>query len=165
MNISRRQAWGNRRIESAYRVIIRCPQTHKPETTMFKSLALFAVVYFIYVTGLHFMISTATIATHFHWCYPLVALCTTNAVRPPRPLAFSLLALPLVYLFSFARFVGETVWYLGFDTLRQMHGTMLPMMLAQLRENLSAQDVVLMLANVAAVFLALYLPARWSAKR
>ena len=165
MNISRRQAWGNRRIESAYRVIIRCPQTHKPETTMFKSLALFAVVYFIYVTGLHFMISTATIATHFHWCYPLVALCTTNAVRSPRPLAFSLLALPLVYLLSFARFVGETVWYLGFDTLRQMHGTMLPMMLAQLRENLSAQDVVLMLANVATVFLALYLPARWSAKR
>ena len=46
-----------------------------------------------------------------------------------------------------------------------MHGTMMPMMLAQLRENLSAQDVVLMLANVAAVFLALYLPARWSAKR
>ena len=80
-------------------------------------------------------------------------------------LAFSLAALPLVYLLSFARFVGETVWYLGFDTLRQMHGTMLPMMLAQLRENLSAQDVVLMLANVAAVFLALYLPARWSAKR
>ena len=131
---------------------------------MFKSLALFAVVYFIYVTGLHFMISTATIATQFN-SYPLVALCTTNAVRSPRPLAFSLLALPLVYLLSFARFVGETVWYLGFDTLRQMHGTMLPMMLAQLRENLSAQDVVLMLANVAAVFLALYLPARWSAKR
>ena len=132
---------------------------------MFKSLALFAAVYFIYVTALHFMISTATIATHFHWCYPLLALCAMNSVRPPRPLAFSIIALPLVYLLSFARFVGETVWYLGFDTLRQMHGTMLPMMLAQLRENLSAQDVVMMLANVATVFLALYLPARWSAKR
>ena len=79
-------------------------------------------------------------------------------------IAASLAALPLVYLLSFARFVGETVWYLGFDTLRQMHGTMLPMMLAQLRENLSAQDVVLMLANVATVFLALYLPARWSTR-
>ena len=128
---------------------------------MFKSLALFAVVYFIYVTGLHFMISTATIATHFHWCYPLVALCTTNAVRSPRPLAFSLLALPLVYLLSFARFVGETVWYLGFDTLRQMHGTMLPMMLAQLRENLTVSDVALMLANVILVFLALF----WGTRR
>ena len=85
--------------------------------------------------------------------------------RPPRPLAFSIIALPLVYLLSFARFVGETVWYLGFDTLRQMHGTMMPMMLAQLRENLTVTDVVLMLANVVLVFLALYLPARWSAKR
>ena len=131
---------------------------------MFKSLALFAANYLLDISVLH-LIPLAAVATHFHWVYPLVALCTTNAVRPPRPLAFSLAALPLVYLLSFARFVGETVWYLGFDTLRQMHGTMLPMMLAQLRENLSAQDVVLMLANVAAVFLALYLPARWSAKR
>ena len=42
---------------------------------------------------------------------------------------------------------------------------MMPMMLAQLRENLTATDIALMLTNVAAVFLALYLPARWSAKR
>ena len=92
-------------------------------------------------------------------------MLTGMVVRPPRPLAFSLIALPLVYLLSFARFVGETVWYLGFDTLRQMHGTMLPMMLAQLRDNLSAADVALMLAHVAAVFLALYFSARWSTRR
>ena len=79
----------------------------------------------------------------------------------PLLLAFSLAALPLVYLLSFARFVGETVWYLGFDTLRQMHGTMLPMMLAQLRENLTVSDVALMLANVILVFLALF----WGARR
>ena len=132
---------------------------------MFKSLALFAVNYLLDISVLH-LIPLAAVATHFHWVYPLVAAISALAItRYARPLAFSLAALPLVYLLSFARFVGETVWYLGFDTLRQMHGTMLPMMLAQLRENLTAQDVVLMLANVATVFLALYLPARWSAKR
>ena len=135
---------------------------------MFKSLALFVPLHFVDLLALHIAVP-ASLATHFHWCYPLIAainaMIAVLVARPPRPLAFSIIALPLVYLLSFARVVGETVWYLGFDTLRQMHGTMLPMMLAQLRENLSAQDVVMMLANVAAVFLALYLPARWSAKR
>ena len=70
-----------------------------------------------------------------------------------------------MYLLSFVRFVGETVWFLGFETLRQMHGTMLPMMLANLRDNLSAADVALLLAHVAAVFLALYFSARWSVRR
>jgi len=135
---------------------------------MFKSLALFAANYLLDISVLH-LIPLAAVATHFHWVYPLVAAIsaafTLAITRYARPLAFSLAALPLVYLLSFARFVGETVWYLGFDTLRQMHGTMLPMMLAQLRENLTVTDVVLMLANVVLVFLALYLPARWSAKR
>ena len=135
---------------------------------MFKSLALFAANYLLDIFVLH-LIPLAAVATHFHWVYPLVAAISTAftlaITRYARPLAFSLAALPLVYLLSFARFVGETVWYLGFDTLRQMHGTMMPMMLAQLRENLTITDVVLMLANVVLVFLALYLPARWSAKR
>jgi len=135
---------------------------------MFKSLALFVPLYFVDLLALH-LVAPASLATQFHWCYPLIAaiaaMLPVMVARPPRPLAFSLAALPLVYLLSFARFVGETVWYLGFDTLRQMHGTMMPMMLAQLRENLTAQDIVLMLANVAAVFLALYLSTRWSAKR
>ena len=111
------------------------------------------------------LIPLAAVATHFHWVYPLVAAIsaafTLAITRYARPLAFSLAALPLVYLLSFARFVGETVWYLGFDTLRQMHGTMLPMMLAQLRENLTVSDVALMLANVILVFLALF----WGARR
>ena len=135
---------------------------------MFKPLALFAPLYFVDLLALH-IVAPANVATQFHWCYPLVAavavMLTGMVVRPTRPLAFSLIALPLVYLLSFARFVGETVWYLGFDTLRQMHGTMLPMMLAQLRDNLSAADVALMLAHVAAVFLALYFSARWSTRR
>ena len=135
---------------------------------MFKSLALFVPLYFVDLLALH-IAAPASLATHFHWCYPLIAainaMIAVLVARPPRPLAFSIIALPLVYLLSFARFVGETVWYLGFDTLRQMHGTMMPMMLAQLRENLTVTDLTLMLANVVLVFLALYLPARWSAKR
>lgn len=135
---------------------------------MFKPLALFAPLYFVDLLALH-IVAPASVATQFHWCYPLVAavavMLTGMVVRPPRPLAFSLIALPLVYLLSFARFVGETVWYLGFDTLRQMHGTMLPMMLAQLRDNFTTADVALLLAHVAAVFLALYFSARWSVRR
>ena len=131
---------------------------------MFKPLALFAPLYFVDLLALH-IVAPASVATQFHWCYPLVAavavMLTGMVVRPTRPLVFSLAALPLVYLLSFVRFVGETVWYLGFDTLRQMHGTMLPMMLAQLRENLTVSDVALMLANVILVFLALF----WGARR
>ena len=92
---------------------------------MFKPLALFAPLYFVDLLALH-IVAPASVATQFHWCYPLVAavavMLTGMVVRPPRPLA-------------------------------------------QLRDNLSAADVALMLAHVAAVFLALYFSARWSTRR
>ena len=71
---------------------------------MFKSLALFAANYLLDISVLH-LIPLAAVATHFHWVYPLVAAIsaafTLAITRYARPLAFSLAALPLVYLLSF----------------------------------------------------------------
>ena len=70
---------------------------------MFKSLALFAANYLLDISVLH-LIPLAAVATHFHWVYPLVAAIsaafTLAITRYARPLAFSLAALPLVYLLS-----------------------------------------------------------------
>lgn len=125
-----------------------------------KTLALFALTYLF--TSLILLLPTP-LALHAAWCYPILALVAgKTAIRftPQRALPFALCALPLTYLLNAVRFIGETVYYMGFDTLRHMHGTMLPMMLANLRDNLDAHTIAAIILNIALVFAALYLAAR-----
>ena len=133
---------------------------------MFKALAVFAAVY-LALACLLFLPPTP-LALYAPWLYPLPAFAAAAAatrMASPRLWPFALFALPLVYLLNFARFVGETVWYVGIDTLRQMHGVMLPTMLAQLRSNLGAGDIALMALNVILVLAAIVLGGKLTTAR
>ena len=132
---------------------------------MLKALALFALTYAL-LSGL--LLLPTPLALHAPWCYPpfafaaaILAMFTT----PQRLFPFTLIALPLVYLLNFARFVGETVWYIGLDTIRQMHDVMLPMMLAQLRDNLDACEIAAIALNIALVLAAIALGAKLTPAR
>lgn len=131
---------------------------------MFKALAVFAAVY-LALACLLFLPPTP-LALYAPWLYPLPAFATAaTRMASPRLWLFALFALPLVYLLNFARFVGETVWYVGIDTLRQMHGVMLPTMLAQLRGNLGAADIALMALNIILVLAAIVLGGKLATAR
>ena len=132
---------------------------------MLKALAIFALAYAL-LSGL--LLLPTPLAFHAPWCYPPFAfaaaiLATLAALQ--RLLPFTLIALPLVYLLNFARFVGETVWYIGLDTLRQMHDVMLPMMLAQLRDNLDAREIAAIALNIALVLAAIALGGKLTPAR
>jgi len=103
-------------------------------------------------TGQHILYERRLIETD-----PPEAFAAAMLAAPQRLLPFVLFALPLVYLLNFARFIGETVWYIGLDTLRQMHDVMLPMMLAQLRDNLDAREIAAIALNITLVLAAIVL--------
>lgn len=115
---------------------------------MLKALTTFALAYALLSS---LLLLPTPLALHAPWCYPPFAFAAAMLAAPQRLLPFTLITLPLVYLLNFARFVGETVWYLGVDTLRQMHDVMLPMMLAQLRDNLGARELAIIALNIALV--------------
>ncbi|EHM53618.1 hypothetical protein [Cardiobacterium valvarum] len=115
---------------------------------MLKALTTFAFTYAL-LSGL--LLLPTPLALHAPWCYPPFAFAAAMLAAPQRLLPFTLITLPLVYLLNFARFIGETVWYLGVDTLRQMHDVMLPMMLAQLRDNLGARELAIIALNITLV--------------
>ena len=132
---------------------------------MLKALALFALIYAL-LSGL--LLLPTPLALHAPWCYPpfaFAAAILATLAAPQRLLPFTLIALPLVYLLNFARFVGETVWYIGLDTLRQMHDVMLPMMLAQLRDNLDAREIAAIALNIALVLAAIALGGKLTPAR
>ena len=132
---------------------------------MLKALALFALIYAL-LSGL--LLLPTPLALHAPWCYPPFAFAATvlaMLAAPQRLLPFTLIALPLVYLLNFARFVGETVWYIGLDTIRQMHDVMLPMMLAQLRDNLDAREIAVIVLNIALVLAAIALGGKLTPAR
>ena len=127
-----------------------------------KTLALFALTYAL-LSGL--LLLPTPLALHAPWCYPPFAFAAAMLAAPQRLLPFTLFALPLVYLLNFARFIGETVWYIGLDTLRQMHDVMLPMMLAQLRDNLDAREIAAIALNIALVLAAIALGGKLTPAR
>lgn len=132
---------------------------------MLKTLALFALTYAL-LSGL--LLLPTPLALHAPWCYPpfaFAAAILAMLAAPQRLFPFTLFALPLVYLLNFARFVGETVWYIGLDTIRQMHDVMLPMMLAQLRDNLDAREIAVIVLNIALVLAAIVLGAKLTPAR
>lgn len=132
---------------------------------MLKALALFALTYAL-LSGL--LLLPTPLALHAPWCYPpfaFAAAILTMLAAPQRLFPFTLFALPLVYLLNFARFVGETVWYIGLDTIRQMHDVMLPMMLTQLRDNLDAREIAVIVLNIALVLAAIVLGAKLTPAR
>ena len=132
---------------------------------MLRALAIFAFAYAL-LSGL--LLLPTPLALHAPWCYPPFAFAATvlaTHAAPQRLLPFTLFALPLVYLLNFARFIGETVWYIGLDTLRQMHDVMLPMMLAQLRDNLDAREIAAIALNIALVLAAIALGAKLTPAR
>ena len=118
---------------------------------MLKALALFALTYAL-LSGL--LLLPTPLALHAPWCYPPFAFAATvlaMLAAPQRLLPFTLIALPLVYLLNFARFVGETV--------------MLPMMLAQLRDNLDAREIAVIVLNIALVLAAIALGGKLTPAR
>ena len=132
---------------------------------MLKALAIFALAYAL-LSGL--LLLPTPLALHAPWCYPpfaFAAAILATLAAPQRLLPFTLIALPLVYLLNFARFVGETVWYIGLDTIRQMHDVMLPMMLAQLRDNLDAREIAVIVLNIALVLAAIALGGKLTPAR
>ena len=129
---------------------------------MLKAFALFALTYVLF-SGL--LLLPTPLALHAPWCYPPFAFAAAMLATPQRLLPFTLIALPLVYLLNFARFVGETVWYIGLDTLRQMHDVMLPMMLAQLRDNLDAREIAAIALNITLVLAAIVLGGKLTPAR
>ena len=132
---------------------------------MLKALALFALIYALLSS---LLLLPTPLALHAPWCYPpfaFAAAILATLAAPQHLLPFTLFALPLVYLLNFARFIGETVWYIGLDTLRQMHDVMLPMMLAQLRDNLDAREIAVIVLNIALVLAAIALGAKLTPAR
>ena len=129
---------------------------------MLKALTTFALAYAL-LSGL--LLLPTPLALYAPWCYPPFAFAAAMLAAPQRLLPFTLITLPLVYLLNFARFVGETVWYLGVDTLRQMHDVMLPMMLAQLRDNLGACEFAIIALNIALVLAAIALGGKLTPAR
>ena len=132
---------------------------------MLKALTTFALTYAL-LSGL--LLLPTPLALYAPWCYPPFAFAATVLAMlavPQRLLPFTLIALSLVYLLNFARFVGETVWYIGLDTIRQMHDVMLPMMLAQLRDNLDAREIAVIVLNIALVLAAIALGAKLTPAR
>lgn len=128
---------------------------------MCKALAVFAAAYLVLSCLL--LLPPTALPLHAPWCYPPLAFAAAilaMLAAPLRPLPFTLIALPLVYLLNFARFAGEAVWYLGLDTIRQMHGVMLPMMLGHLREGLGAREIAAIALNIALVLAAITLGIR-----
>ena len=59
----------------------------------------------------------------------------------------------------------HAVWYIGLDTIRQMHDVMLPMMLAQLRDNLDAREIAVIVLNIALVLAAIALGGKLTPAR
>ena len=124
---------------------------------MLKALAIFALAYAL-LSGL--LLLPTPLALHAPWCYPpfaFAAAILATLAAPQRLLPFTLFALPLVYLLNFARFVGETV--------RQMHDVMLPMMLAQLRDNLDAREIAAIALNITLVLAAIALGGKLTPAR
>ena len=145
--------------------MLRFARNQPRESSMLKALALFALAYSLLGC---LLLLPAPLALYAPWLSPPFALLAAAAamrIAPQRPLPFALCALPLVYLLNFARFTGETVWYVGLDTLRQMHGVMLPMMLAQLRDNLDAREIAAIVLNIALVLAALVLGGKLTPAR
>ena len=129
---------------------------------MLRALAIFALAYAL-LSGL--LLLPTPLALHAPWCYPPFAFAAAMLAAPQRLLPFVLFALPLVYLLNFARFVGETVWYIGLDTLRQIHDVMLPMMLGHLREGLGAREIAAIALNIALVLAAITLGGKLTPAR